>query len=180
MPKTIPRVAGVISIVLFVFLLGITMFGVAQGGSDPPEAERPGGPRTGPPPAPGPGDLRELTTSLEVTIGLTIDEASIACINSSPHLSLRVSEPLPDEAMITVSPVNEVPTASELSRIFSAVGPAQRIEVAKGTSTVQVVLSEAVLATEAETLGVSVTIVSSGGTILQSNALLLDADLARC
>ena len=180
MPRTIPRVVGLVSIVLFAFLLSVTMFGVVQGGSDPPEAERPGGPRTGPPPTPGPDDLRELTTSNEVTIGLTIDEASIACIDGSPHLSLRVSEPLPDEAMITVSPVNEVPATSETRRAFSAVGPAQRIEMAKGASAMQAVLSEAVLATGAETLGVSVTIVSSGGTILQSNALLLDADLARC
>ena len=180
MPRTIPRVAGLISVVILGGLLGFLVFGIVQGGSDPPEAERPGGPRTGPPPSRGPGDLRELTTSLEVTIGLTIDEASIACINGFPHLSLRVSEPLPDEAVITVSPVNEVPATSETRRAFSAVGPAQRIEMAKGASVIQAALSEAVLATEAETLGVSVTIVSSGGTILQSNALLLDADLARC
>ena len=179
MPRTIPRMAGVISVVIFGGLLGLLVFGIVQGGSDPPEAERPGGPRSGPPPTPGPGDLRELTTSLEVTIGLTIDEASIACINSSPHLSLRVSEPLPDEAVITVSPVNEVPATSETRRAFSAVGPAQRIEVASAASTVDANLLSSIATENSEKLGVVVEYTDTAG-IQRQSTILLDADLARC
>ena len=181
MPRTIPRMAGVISVVIFGGLLGLLVFGIVQGGSDPPEAERPGGPRSGPPPTPGPDDLREVGTDSEMAAGPKIDESTITCMDGAPRLSLRTSgEPLPAGAVITVSPFSEVPTVSELSQIFSPVGPAQRIEMAKGASVIQAALSEAGPAAEAETLAVSVTIVSSGGTILQSNALLLDANLARC
>ena len=180
MPRTIPRVAGLISVVILGGLLGFLVFGVVQGGSDPPEAERPGGPRIGPPPTPGPDDLREVGADFEVTIGPKLDEAIITCIDGSPHLSLQTSdETLPAGAVITVRPVSEVPTDSEITGRFSAVGPAQRIEVASATSTVEADLLSSIATEDSEKLAVVVEYTDAAGGRRQRSTLL-DADLARC
>ena len=178
MPRTIPRVAGLISVVIVGGLLGFLVFGVVQGGSDPPEAERPSGPRIGP--TPGPDDLREVGADFEVTIGPKLDEAIITCIDGSPHLSLQTSdETLPAGAVITVRPVSEVPTASEITGRFSAVGPAQRIEVASATSTVEADLLSSIATEDSEKLAVVVEYKDAAGGRRQRSTLL-DANLARC
>ena len=177
MPRTIPRVAGLISVVIFGGLLGFLVFALVQ--DQEAEQEVPvqpthdilagptvmsletalqdspslaeyyelSAPEAVPPPEANPGGDEHISGTLMV------DYEGFACIDSSPHLLIRIIEPLPPGAMVQIQPSGEWVIESPG---YPSTGPAYESPIPSGIAAVRVDLSSVLAGGATENLTVFV------------------------
>ena len=171
MPRTIPRMAGLVSVVIFGGLLGLLVFGGCQGEeaeqepSVQPTHDILAGPTTIPlgtprQDSPSLAEYRELPVpealsspalfpheknrkDLQVAMSLKVEYEQFACIDGSPRLLFRIPEPLPPGAMVYIRPIGERILESPGSGSYGRIDAAYESPIPSGVSAFQVDIASA-------------------------------------
>ena len=185
MPRAIPRVVGLASVVIVGGLLGLLVFAMAQDQESdqdalattvkvqPTDDLRAGptvmsleialqdspslaeyyelsAPEPVPSPATSPGGDEHISGTLMV------DYEGFACVDSSPHLLIRIIEPLPPGAMVQIQPSGQWIAETSASGSFPNTGPAYESPIPSGIAAVRVDLSSVLAGGATENLTVFV------------------------
>ena len=165
MPRTIPRMAGVISVVIFgglLGLLGFLVFGMVQGQEikEVPARPTPLVLEIARPDSPSLAEYRELPVpealsapalfpheknrkDLQVAMSLKVEYEQFACIDGSPRLLFRIPEPLPPGAMVYIRPTGERILESPGSGSYGRIDAAYESPIPSGVAAIQVDIASA-------------------------------------
>ena len=162
MPRTIPRTAGLVSVVIFGGLLGFLVFGMVQGQEikEVPARPTPLVLEIARPDSPSLAEYRELPVpealsspalfpheknrkDLQVAMSLKVEYEQFACIDGSPRLLFRIPEPLPPGAMVYIRPIGERILESPGSGSYGRIDAAYESPIPSGVSAFQVDIASA-------------------------------------
>ena len=177
---------GRVSVVLFVTLLSVVIFGVVQGQEEEREAPRPPGPH------PLEGFTQEdvppsplIPMMDQVLTGMLIQAGSIGCRNGVAHLTLEfvAENQLIADVQVSVVPVSSPHERPSGGLEYPAAGEVQRYPLALISTdelSAEVVLPEQLIATTQYKLSVGVFGTTDDGHLLSSNAVLVDPPNPSC
>ncbi len=181
MKRRLPPVLGTLSVLIFVALLGATVYGVVQGQEGATEEPRPPGPH--PLDGFGPEDIPLTPFTLQEVEGRNLlEEVTVDCTGATPRVVIRAREPLPAGATIKIKPMSSgVPEPDGITSRWYPVGDPQLLSLSEPASIVETDLSASILApAEFAKLSVSATFAQPDGSLIQSNIVHVPAAEARC